>query len=366
MMSICLSVGRPKSVALPSDRRSTEAARGPLAEARAIQYLRDTMDILSSIAAAKNVVDFVRSGFGLAKDVQGLLPSEEKNGAVGTSLGSPQDGREAPPAIKRHREGVADRLNLGLRLLNERRRYNLLTIPEIATILGLSSVSDLENYFLAEKDAPFDLLDQIANTFGLCPGWLKFGHIGEPFVYQIYGLHYRRGGLLGLIEELKPQRIFFVRCLNDEGNAHVAFRLTDRKYEGTYDNWNISEHVGRTGERQLYELWQSLNKIEERPELYGIKVGCDLPEDPYLSLVRGEMYPGTLLEDERYRSFWFDDFTDIDYKYPIGADRYSRHGSGFVQAQRLVRDWRDSELKTAGTTGSSPPHGIAPWRPRCA
>jgi hypothetical protein len=169
------------------------------------------MDILSSIAALKNVLDLFRSGVGAFKDVQGLRPSEEKNGAVGTSPGSPQDGGEASPAIKRHREGVADRLNLSLRLLNERRRYNSLTIPEIAAILGLNSVTDLENYFLAEKDASFPLLDQIANTFGLNPGWLKFDQ-GARFAYGIHGLHYHRGGLLGLIEELRPQTIFFVHA----------------------------------------------------------------------------------------------------------------------------------------------------------
>ena len=297
-------------------------------------------DIPTTITVLKNSLDVVRSLLGIPKDVQGLLPSEEKNGAVGTSLESPQDGSDAPPAMKRHRQEVADRLNRLLGLLNERRRYNSLTIPEIATILGLSSVSDLENYFFAEKDAPFELLDQIANTFGLHPGWLKFGHKGEPFASQRHGLHWHDGGLLGLIEKLEPQQIFFVRCLNDWGYAHVAFRFTDWKYEGTYDGWNISNHVGHTGTSQLYELWQLLRKIEERREL--TVAGRDLPEDLYFSLIRGEIYPGTLLEDvNRYRSFWFDDFTDIDNKYPIAADRYSRHGSGFVRAQRLMRDCRD-------------------------
>jgi hypothetical protein len=312
------------------------------------------MDILSSIAALKNVLDLFRSGVGAFKDVQGLLPSEEKNGAVGTSLGSPQDGREAPPAT-RNREVVAKRLNHLLGLLNQGRRYNSVNIPQIATILGLSSVSDLENYFHAEKDAPFDLLDQIANTFGLRPDWLKLGHKGEPFAYRIHGLHYHRGGLLGLIEELKPRQIFFVRCLNDWGYAHVAFRFTDWKYEGTYDGWHISDHVGATGTRQLYELWQSLNKIGERREPLGLRVGRDLPEGPYFSLCRGETYPGTLLEDERYQSYWFDDFTDIDYKYPIAADKYSKYGSGFVQAQRLVRVCRDSELKRQQKRQAPPP-----------
>jgi hypothetical protein len=306
-------------------------------------------DIPTTITVLKNSLDVVRSLLGIPKDVQGLLPSEEKNGAVGTSLESPQDGSDAPPAMKRHRQEVADRLNRLLGLLNERRRYNSLTIPEIATILGLSSVSDLENYFFAEKDAPFELLDQIANTFGLHPGWLKFGHKGEPFASQRHGLHWHDGGLLGLIEKLEPQQIFFVRCLNDWGYAHVAFRFTDWKYEGTYDGWNISNHVGHTGTSQLYELWQSLNKIEERSELSRITVGRDLPEDLYLRLVRGEIYAGTVLADQRYQSYWFEKFTDIDSKYSTEADRTKYYGPGLVQAQRLVRVCRDSELKTAGT-----------------
>lgn len=95
------------------------------------------MDIPTGIAVLKNLLDIihsVRSGFGPAKDAQSLRPSEEKNGAVGTSLASSQNRREAPPAIKRHQEGVVDRLNLSLRLLQERRRYNSLTIPETAGI----------------------------------------------------------------------------------------------------------------------------------------------------------------------------------------------------------------------------------------
>jgi hypothetical protein len=311
---------------------STEAVRGHLQKLARYNTCVTMWDIPTIIATVKNSWELVR----LAK---GLRPSEEKNGAVGTSLGSPQDGRGAPPAIKRHREEVADRLKLSLGLLNKSRRAYSLTIAEIAAILGLSSVSDLESYFLGEKEASLALLDQISDTFGLNPGWLKFDK-GARFAYKIHELHYHRGGLLGLIEELKPQMIFFVRCLNDWGYAHVAFKLTDWKYEGTRDGWNISDHVGATGQGQLYELWQSLSKIKERREL--TVVGRDLPEDRYFSLIGGEIYPGTLLEGvDRYRSSWFDDFTDIDWKYPIAADRYSRHGSGFVQAQRLVRDCRD-------------------------
>jgi hypothetical protein len=185
---------------------------------------------------------------------------------------------------------------------------------------------------------------------------LKFDK-GALFAYDIHELHDHPGGLLGLIEKLKPQKTFFVRCLNDFGYAHVAFRLTDWKYEGTRDGWNISDHVGATGQAQLYELWRSLSKIGERRGHLPDMVGRDLPEDSYFSLVRGEIYPGTLLDNvNRYHSYWYDDFTDIDYKYPIAADRYSRHGSGFVQAQALVRDYRDYRNSWQQERQAPPPH----------
>src|SRR5438046_2878038 len=88
----------------------------------------------------------------------------------------------------------------------------------------------------------------------LKPDWLQGGHEGQPFAYHQHGMNYHDGGLLGLIEELKPRKIFFVRCLNDLGHAHVAFKFTDWKYEGTSDGWDISDHIGATGQRQLYEL----------------------------------------------------------------------------------------------------------------
>jgi hypothetical protein len=241
------------------------------------------MDLATLIATVRNGLGAVRDLLDLAKDMQGQRLAEETNGAVGTtSLEPPRHGIEAPPAT-RNREVVANRLNRLLALLNEHHRYNSVTIPQIARILELSSVSDLESYFFGEKDAQFALLDQIANTFGLKPDWLQGGHEGQPFAYQIHRLHNHDGGLLGLIEELKPQTIFFVRCPHYFGDAHVAFRLTDWKYEGTADGWHISDHVGATGTRQLYELWQSLNKFGERREPLGIMVGRDLPEGPYYS-----------------------------------------------------------------------------------
>jgi hypothetical protein len=276
--------------------------------------------------------------------VQGvLLPPEEKNGTVGESLAELPTSKPLTP--ERHREAVANRLKRLLQLLNERRRSYPLIIPEIATLLGLSAVTDIESYFLGEKDAPFDLLDQIADTFGLSPNWLKFGH-RQPFQFAAHGFRYNRGSLLGIVEDIKPQQIFFVRCLNRYGYASVAFRLTDWKYQATHDGWHVSNHVGMTGTWQLYDLWQSIKTIVNTPELYRITVGRDLPEHLYLPLIQGEAFPGAVLEDfNSYQSYWFDDFIDIDHEEPIARDGYLKYGEGFVQAQELVRYCRDSEIR---------------------
>ena len=228
-----------------------------------------------------------------------------------------------------------------MQMLNERRQSYTLTVPQMAAFLKLNTAGDLESYFQGEREAPFDLLDQIAHSFGVRPDWLKFGHGAEPFNFQVHGVHNHPGGLIAMIEGLQPQRIFFVRSLNMEGYATVAFRLDEWKYQGLYDGWHVSKHVGATGQRQLYELWQVLKRIEKDRELSTITIGRDLPAHLYLSLVRGEIFPGAVLEDaDNFRSNWFDDFTDIDHQYPIAKNGYAHYGEAFVHAQSQVREYR--------------------------
>jgi plasmid stability protein len=269
----------------------------------------------------------------------GRTIEDEGRGILESALSEP-----TPP--ERQREAVARRLNRLLQLLNEGHHgWYSFKIPEMAAYLRLDTATDLEDYFSGQIEAPFTLLDQIALAFGVSPDWLKFGHGSGPFKFRVHGRERHQGGLPGLIDELKPQRIYFVRSLNDEGHAMVAFRLAEWKYEGTYDSWHISDHVGATGERQLYELWTALQKVN-----MNIACGRDLPPHLFTALMCGEVFPGSLLEDmtngyPRYNSNWFDDFIDIDHKEPIAKDGYAHYGPSFVKAQSRVRGVRNSREK---------------------
>ena len=252
------------------------------------------------------------------------------------------------PAPERQRQAVARRLNRLLHLLNAARHAYSFNVPEMASYLRLNSASELESYFLGESEAPFDLLDQIAVAFGVRPDWLKFGHGKEPFYLNNHSLGLNRAAFIEQIRALKPQAIYFVRSLNEEGYATIVFRMSEWRYEGTYDDWNVSGHVGGTGHRQLFQLWKLLKAMDKDLDLMRITYGRDLPPDLYLSLRRGEVYPGAVLDQpNRYRSNWHDDFIDIDHKQPIATHGYAHYGEAFVKAQALVRQSRDFQQEDA-------------------
>ena len=248
-----------------------------------------------------------------------------------------------PPPPERQREAVARRLNRLLQLLNEAPHAYAFKVPEMAAYLRLNTASELESYFLGENEAPFSFLDQISEAFGLRPDWLKFGHRTEPFFLRGHSLGLNRERFIDHIKTVNPQKVYFVRSLNGEGYASIILRTAEWKYEGTYDDWHVSDHVGATGQSQLFELWKLLKKIEKDHDIGRITVGRDLPPDLYLSLVRGEIFPGALLErQDRYRSNWHEDFTDIDHEYPIAKNGgYAHYGEPFMKAQALVRQSRN-------------------------
>jgi plasmid stability protein len=282
----------------------------------------------------------------------GRTIEEEHRRIVESALVEP-----TPPERQRHT--VAKRLNQLLRMLNDGGRGRPeMTIPRMAELLGLNTASGLESYFLAEDEAPFDLLDRIAETFGLRQEWLKFGRY-EPFnicTYSVRELHlpdnscpeYQRVNLAHVVQVEKPQRIFFVRCLDEVRNATIFLQTSQWRYVGFLDGWHVSNHVGATGEAQIFELWELLKLIEGDRDLRRITSGRDLPEGVFRDLHGGETFPGAVLWDERFFSRWADDFTDVHQVFPIArasvdeempknGEGYARYGTGFQQAQAIVR-----------------------------
>ena len=291
----------------------------------------------------------------LLRNVRELFSKELKERAARNGRTAEEEHRRLleealtePTPPERQRYAVAKRLTRLLQMLNDGVRFRPeMTIPHMAELLGLNTATGLESYCFGEDEAPFDLLDRIAETFGLGAEWLKFGRYA-PFnvrTYSVRELHlsnsshpgHPRVNLAHVIQAEKPERIFFVRCLDRVRYATIFMQTSQWRYVGFYDGWHVSDHVGATGEAQLFDLWKLLKMIEDGHSVRHKVSGRDLPEDVFRALYGGEIFPGSVLWNERYYSNWADDFTDVNYEYPIGRDRYSRYGEEFQHAQARVR-----------------------------
>jgi len=196
--------------------------------------------------------------------------------------------------------------------------------------------------------------------------WLKFGR-GAPFnirTYSVRDLHLsdygypgeQRVNLAHVMQVEKPERVFFVRCLNEVCYTTIFLQISPWRYVGFRDGWHVSDHVGATGERQVFELWKLLKMIEDgRLVPHGIG-GRDLPQDVFRSFYDGEIFPGSILWNEGFFSHWADDFTDVHQVMPIARGSahedmpkdgkgYAGYGEGFQQAQATVRMLLEHERK---------------------
>ncbi|MFC0387591.1 FitA-like ribbon-helix-helix domain-containing protein [Muricoccus vinaceus] len=311
----------------------------------------------------RNVVGFFSRELKVRAAQSGRTAEEEHRRILESAL-------TEPTGPERQRYAVAKRLNKLVQMLNggDRGRSGI-DIPRMAELLGLNTAGGLEAYFHAEDEAPFDLLDRISKTFGLNPEWLKFGR-GETFNLRqrsLRSLHLpgeqgpENPSLDYIVKTLNPQNIFFVRSLGDIGQATVILQTSAWRYEGFYDDWHVSNRVGASGERQLFELWELLKTIEKNFDIRRRTFGRDLPEDVYHSLRRGEVFPGAVLDQPHYQSFWQEDFTDAYQTMPIARDcddadasgngkGYAHYGKGFQSAQATVRSLLDMEKEKGQST----------------
>ena len=297
----------------------------------------------------------------LVRNVQGMLGRDLKaraarNGRTAEEehLRILRDALSEPTPSERQRFAVARRLNWLLARLNDGvRSWPQMTVPRMAECLGLNTAAELEACFLAEQEAPFDLLDRISLCFGLCSDWLKFGH-GRPFEVRgrsVRRLHLSgadavrdgRTGLDRLLAEESPQALFFVRSLDDVGYATIFLQVTPWKYVGFRDGWHVSGHVGATGQRQLAELRKLLGSVEQK----GLRVeGRDLPPDVFRMLYDGEVFPGSVLWNDEFRSQWALDFICLEQPQPQERHNpHGPHGEGFQKAQSGVREHLQHEGK---------------------
>ncbi len=241
-------------------------------------------------------------------------------------------------------EKVAKRFRTILELMNEGRNYSQFTIPQLAQLMKLHKISELENVFIAKSEPSFSFIEDFCNTFGVSKEWLIEGK-GAPYLSDTPSksdpMDY-----LPLIEELNPESIYFIRENTDTAPAFILLKVSKWKYLILSRIWHISDVVGAGGQRQLYSFYSLIKELRDKRRLHTSCWGLTLKKEEFSSLLCGEKFPGKYTEAGFSEDPWWDDLTDIDHKYPIAENYEQWHGKSFIKAQEIIK-WYMSERKAS-------------------
>jgi hypothetical protein len=201
--------------------------------------------------------------------------------------------------------------------------------------MQLNSVSELEDIFLGKCKPNFDFIDKFCKCFGVYKEWLINGEI-TPY----YNSDRRNLMPLDYFDEIKssnPERIFFVTCNSPARDTFIVLKLNDCKYKILHFTWAISDHVGGTGQAQIFDMYCLIKSLENE----GMSTKCTgrmLEEQSFRQLCSGHVFPWGLLESPNcYANYYLDDFTDIYHEHPIAVNYEGNYGQGFLYAQSVVR-----------------------------
>lgn len=243
-----------------------------------------------------------------------------------------------PPRKTSHATEVAERLAHLIDLM--RQCHTDLTLPELAEFLGYDDVGVLERLLRADSPPKLSVLEDIAEKVGASSHWLKTGKY-SPFSDHAHSEHDPRDYIQHIQAE-KPLAVYLIRSKCETGYVLIAFKLGKYKYKIFNTILHVSSHVGNTGQRQLYEYYEFIRTIRDKYR-YGQGLGThvygrSLSDEKFDALSDGSCFPGAIIERQSYNCNWWDDLTDIEYKYPIGRDRYVGYGRPFMEAQSIIRD----------------------------
>lgn len=205
------------------------------------------------------------------------------------------------------------------------------TIPRLAKIMGFSSTGELECYFKGEKEPDFAFLEKFSDVFGINYDWLSEGR-GKPFVTD--GEHYPES-CYSYIENLNPEKIYFIRSDAKEGFTGIILQINDYKYKIVDGRWHISSYVGAGGQMQIYSMYKLIEKLRENG-YHNKCFGKILKDKDFSLLFSGGVIPNLILKKYPL-SYWWDDFTDIKHRYIISKNYEFCYGAEFIKAQMIVR-----------------------------
>jgi transcriptional regulator with XRE-family HTH domain len=230
--------------------------------------------------------------------------------------------------------GIVKRFNQILTLMNEKRSYGKYTIASLAQLMKLHSVGELESVFLGNREPSFDFIDHFCACFGVNRDWLIEGK-SNPF-RSSEKTNYDPLEYLSEIENINPERIYFIRSESAIGEVFILLKLADWKYKIVSRVWHISDHVGAGGQSQIFGLYKLILALQKSPH----RLNCGgriLREADFDNLLSGNAFPGSIIEFPNQENPWWDDFIDVHHTYPISSSYESWYGKGFMEAQSTVR-----------------------------
>jgi len=244
------------------------------------------------------------------------------------------------PAELTEVEKVAKRFRTILELMNEGRNYSKFTIPQLAQIMKLHKISELENVFTGKTEPSFSFIEDFSKTFGINKTWLTEGKeypYSNELPSQSDPMDY-----LPIIEESKPEGIYFVRENSDTAPAFIILKVSKWKYLVLDRTWHISDQVGAGGQRQLFSFYSLVVALRDKKGMHTSCWGLTLNKDEFNTLLCGQSFPGKYIDTGFTEDPWWDDLTDINHKYPIAENYEQWHGKSFIKAQEIIK-WYLSE-----------------------
>lgn len=238
---------------------------------------------------------------------------------------------------------LSKRFQLVLNLMNENRASCLkFTIAKLAEIMNLQRISELEDILIGRQEPDFQFIEKFSKTFGVNKRWLVEG-IGTPFSNdfqtKLYPTDY-----FEMIEEIKPDRIYFVKENSRTSPAFILLRVSKWKYLILHRTWHISDEVGATGQAQLYSFYCLIKKLYNQKDLYINCNGLILEKEEFNLLLGGEVFPGKFVDIGFTENPWWDDLVDIYHNYPISTSYENWYGKSFIKAQQIVKSYIEHRL----------------------
>ena len=186
-------------------------------------------------------------------------------------------------------EKISGRFRAVLDLMNEDRHYSKFTIAQLAGIMRLDKVSELENFFTGIEEPTLNFVNRFCEAFGVNKSWLledKEHPFSDDKHPKAEPLDYFED-----IQDIEPEYIYFIRENTETAPAFIVLKLSEWNYKILRRTWHISDHVGAGGQASLLSFYKLVNKLRDKG--YYLQCGgLTLEKNDFRALLFGDKFPG--------------------------------------------------------------------------